>query len=455
LSLSGKTPFIPGGSVEITPEKAFLTLFSVRGLHLHGITPQFRVGKTVEPSAGSLAITEQAVVSDYSGHAIRVSSGFLTAFSVRGLQLRGIAPEVTRDDVVANPAENPLALTGKDPILNRGFSYTIPVDEGGFSLTGRIPERGVGLLLTGHEPTADRSSETNKIREPARYELAITEQIVYRYDTSPQPHIIPVPRRPLELQQRSTIAVEIGVEQTTPPSLTLNMMQPTTVDTSPTFFLDTAPLVLTPQLPFINPLAQPDTDSLSVTGQDVSLKRVENVRKTPGVENLALTGQDVSTNPPAIKPGVTTLSLDGQIPSFSYIVRVFRKSLVIDGKQPERFERSYEIPVGTRNIRLAGQSPLGYVGYTITVGEGGLSATGQLLYADTEQDLLPIPRIGSLSLSAYTPKRLVGAYVQPDKTSLTLTPQAAGTIEKQFRISAARTRFVRLTTRYTIELLYR
>jgi len=376
-------------------------------------------------------------------------------YSVQGLQLRGIAPEVIRDDVVAQPAENPLALTGKIPALGRGFSYTIPVDEGGLSLTGQIPERGRGLLLTGFEPYADRSSLTNQIRDPAEYELTLTGQPVYYTDTTPQPYIIPVPHRPLNLVQYGNVAIEIGIEQTTSLSLTLVMMQPTTIDTSPTFLLDTAPLILTPQLPFINPLAEPDTGSLSVAGQDVSLKRSEIVRKTPGVESLALTGQDVSTNPPAIKPGVTTLSLEGQIPSFSYSIRVPRGSLVIDGKQPSRLEQDSTVYPSTRNLRAKGISPVGYIGYTIESSSYELAITGQQPAADASQDSIPIPIRQELSLLGHAPVRSVGTYIVPGNAQLALTMQSVKTKEKRRRRYGARTRFVRITTRYAIELLYR
>jgi hypothetical protein len=491
LHLTGPEPLV---SHFTNPSPGALTLFSVKGLQLRGITPtvvrssppltpnrvvrqlngkQPALAWSIEPDKGTANLDGKLPVRSTSGATeIPVAPGALRVFSVRGLLLRGITPSTLIGTIKApnegtldldgkapgltffSPEAGSPTLLGKTPFVGRGFSYEIPVDEGGVSLSGKNPIRPVGLLIRGRVPTADRSSETNKIREPARYELALTGQDVYYTDTSPQPYIIPVSKRPLELQQQGNVALET-IDPTAQSSLILNGMQPTTVDTSPTFLLGADNLALTPKLPFINPVFEPDAAGpLELRANLLDVLRSTNARPLPGKGSIALSGKELSIYP---QPGTAPLTLSGHVPATGKReIRVNRQQLLLTGQIPTRLEQNYTVYPGRPVLRiLRNDTNYANVGFTLSPSNDSLTAAGKVPLFEYDTDTSRIPKKQNLVLTPQLPNLRVDTTIEVGGSQLVISNEQVKTKEKRFRRYGARNRFVRLTTRYTIELLYR
>jgi hypothetical protein len=437
------------------------------GLDLTGKAPQILL---VTPDNETAILSGKIpVVNPLTEREIPVSKGFLTLFSVRGLQLRGITPSVSLGSTVAPlvaeplttsgkepevlfeiPGKRSLTLTGKVPRLGRGFSYTIPIDEDTLNLTGKIPTRPVGLTIYGHEPNTDPI----RTKRPASRPAFLTGHEAILYDTSPQDEVIPVSRRPMVLEQKGNVALEVDVEQTEPPSLTLNMMQPTTVDSSPTFLLGADNLALTPKLPFTKPIFILDTNSVFLQGRDPVIRRSTNARPLPDKGGIALSGKEPSVFP---RPDTIPLTLSGHEPSVGKReIRVNRRNLTLTGKLPKRLEQNYEVYPDRLVLRIL-RNDTNYVnvGFTVVPGNDSLAATGKIPLFEYDTDTSRIPKKQDLVLTPQLPNIWIATTITVGGNQLVISNEQVTTIEKRFRRYGARNRFVRLTTRRSIEMLYR
>jgi hypothetical protein len=244
------------------------------------------------------------------------------------------------------------------------------------------------------------------------------------------------------------------------PSLQLGMMRPRAIASDPIFYPAAEQLTFTLQTPIISPLIIVPERNVFIAGQAPVLRRSTNERPLPIEGSMTLSGgaPDVFTAPLA-EPGAGTITLSTEVPSISWSVQVGKGRILSAGYAPDRTDFGTDFPVDMirRRIRLESNDPVVVnVGFTVpVVGNETLSTTGLEPGVDLDTDAAPVARIGALALALTTPEIFVTKKVNPGVERLTLTGRGGTVFEKRFRIYGARTRFISLSTRYSLEVLYR
>jgi hypothetical protein len=463
LALDGKTPtafredtvspdvLSPG--LDLTGQAPTLDLAvapAERDLTLAGKQPEIFSGLTISPDVVDPGL-------DLAGQAPEILAGHLAEPAARSLSLAGKQPEVPQESPEAFPLVGSLSLTGQTPVRKVVVNTDRLVPEADLTLTGKIAKRGVGLYLKPHAPDPAIAAGQSPFRFPAVGAAVLTGQDIFPLVTGPSSQTIEVPVRQL-FTQTDGPALEI-IDPSLPPSLTLNMMHPEAVVTDPIFYPASAALAFTAYIPLLSPTVLPGERGVTVAGQAVDPQQTDNKLLLPGEGGLTLSGNTpVVFSEPLALPDVGSLSLSAQAPSMSWSISVTKRPVTITGHQPDRTDFGQDFPVDPvrRILRIQNNDPPNVnVGHTASVGSRALAISGNAPGIDHETASERIPRLATLALSTSTVTIQVTRKIAIGDRRVLINPGGVSTTEKRFRKYGARTRFVRLTTRYSLEVLYR
>lgn len=445
LALAGQQPAV-GGSVTSDPGEETLTLA--------GQAPTALTGDAVTVPAGSLNLIVFTGLQLFGYPPTVVATEDLKP-AAGTLSLAGAAPTLsyaTSDNISVPVAAETLQLLGKQPLDVIRISPKIPVPVGSLDLTGKVPERGVGLLLRGYVPNLNFGEPL-----PATGTATLTGIAPNPINTTPQPVTKSPGRRPLTLIGKRP-AWERS-DDTTEGSLQLTGWIPEVASTSPYFFPGADNLVFAGQVPEIaeSPRALPGAETLVLATGTPTLQA--SIGRLPAVGTLTLTGKA-----PLISSDVVnrlldeeTLTLTGQLVTIGRSVSppVGRRRL--NGKVPvaSKFLNPVGQP-GADTLVLAGQAPVVNIGLSPIIDEATLTlATGTPTLIQT-RDVFKAPgrRTLLLSESGTEPVAGITRIIEIPRGPLTLNGNGPALELIRIRVYGARTRFVSLSTRRRLEMLY-
>ncbi len=496
LTLAGQAPSIVAAGA-IVPPAGELRLTVFRGLQLFGHGPTIEVStsgtavpaigtlvlagqapvvitpQSEEPGAGSLALTGAApTVSVLAGDAVSPAAAELRLTVFRGLQLFGYPPVafVTTDHEAFPPA-GALTLTTHaiitDPVLQPaaatlnifGYSFTantqpvitIVVPEATLVMTGYAPERGRGLLLTGYEPNVALS--TPVVNPDLLVLSGKTPNIV---DTTPQPHVVPVPERRLGITPENVTA---GIQRPTDESsLILEGWAPISTASSPVFFPPIAPLVLTPHVIDTDHNIAPPAGTLALTGPAPTVSESDNHYVDPLVGSLTLAGQNVTlfADTQLFQPAAAALTLAGQDVRRGDSISPEAVQRNFNGKTPVVvIGVSRVIEPAIETLSLSGAAPFALIGPVAVADVAELALAGQAPTIVHTTGHLILPAAATLILAPHAPAFRNTLSVLPPAGALLLQPHDVTWTLRQMQLSGANTKLIQQTVKRRVESINR
>jgi hypothetical protein len=434
LSLTGKVPeTINSGEVIVSVPYSELILYSVRGLQLKGIAPTVVISLAVSsPDKGTLSLTGKVPTLAYSW-TIEPAKGELL--------LTSYAPFI--QEFVAQPDKTALALAGQTPKVKRGPPVQITVPRLSLATHGYNTTRAYGFLLVGHAPTY----EVPGVFYPTSVDLTLTTYAPEAINTSVPPVEVLVPQGQ-ELALTGVWPVLGIVNPNQEDTFILTGYEPLAESSSPFFF----PAVGTLQLDGIQIISDVEGLApealLSLTGQQPNTQAATII---PGTGSLSLTGYQVSLNP---EPPAALLSLTGSILYTRRTVTPSAGAVTLSSTAPTAREgiNTYIIP-DAGSLALSGKAPVSNVGFNILVSSGGLTATGYVTEAGYTRSFEV--DTSEIHLSGYSPTLSIDLPVDVVEGELLLNMQTFKMKLKKHKIRGARKQLVSLSTEYDIEILYR
>jgi hypothetical protein len=416
ITASGTASALVAGA--IIPPAGRLDLVTFTGLQLFGHPPTAITPVTITPAAGALT-------------------------------LAGYAPVTDR---VPEPPAGALVLEGTTPLpVDSANNITIAVAEAPLTLAGYVTSRAYGLLLTGYAPNLVEDSP----RPPAG-QLTLTGQLPVRIDTSPQDTVVVPPAYAAALDPKN-IALAQG-QETVDTSLLISGWPPISKVESPIFKPPAGALTLT-GIPIVSSTeSDPPAGALTLAGKVPTIE-ISNVKSAaPAAAALVLAGQAPTffADTQLFQPPVVELTLteqDAFVGRSIWSAAVARK---LNGKIPTvvNTDIGYVVAPAKVSLTLAGKIPVKGQGWFVP-DTYAVTLSGKIAGVDLETDNIKVPGKYELAFTSYAPSILNTALRNPAKTSLVLTSYAPEAKTRNIKWRGARTKFIKLTKKYAIEMLYK
>ena len=429
--------------------------------------------KTASGNPSTTVITASGVAASIVAGAIIPPPGRLNLVTFTGLQLFGYPPTATTSaDLDVEPAVGTLALTGYPPQTDRvvepaagavvlegsaplpvdsAGNTTIAVDEATLTFTGYITSRAYGLLLRGYAPNL-----VEDLPRPPAGQLELTGQLPIRIDTSPQDSLITPPVLTAALSPKH-IALEFGQESLNT-SLVIAGWPPVSLVASPVFQPPAGALVLT-GIPIYSSIdAEPAAGAAVLAGQAPTVAVSDFRSAAPAAGALVLDGKtfEFFADTQLFQPPVAELTLTEQLAFTGRSIWSAAVARKLNTKTPivVNTDIDYVVEPAKGTLSLAGKVPVKGQ-YRFVPDAYAVTISGQIPGVDLEADSIRIPSRLVLGFTSYTPSVLQGSVRAPAKGTLTLTGYLPRDKTKRIKKDAARTRFISLTAKRRIEMLYK
>ena len=448
LALTGRTP-----TVEIThvrePANATLTLTGLApqvrrdvqrlpaedSLILTGLTPTSEITHVRQPGVGSLSLTGQQPTRQTGDNVVKSPNNASLALTglaptreispVRApaagsISLVGLAPTL-KTNYFIQPGTGSLAITGQTPIRDiPSTPITRSPGTGSLAVTGLAPKRGVGLRITGLQPTVKFNQHLPK---PAAGSLALTgQQATILADMT----LLPATAN-LNLTGQQPAIDNVFSKNPAQDDLAITGYAPS-IQIKIEISVPVGSLTISGQLLFEETINPPRGQiqffgwrpsrpyGLRLTGFDpiVDLNPIGSFTERPANDQLNITGYQ----PTIIQTGVVStrlpasasLTISEQIPAIVTDIANPASSLILSGFAP-RVRYNFHDPLAD-NLVLTGHIPTLDLSYISTL-PGNLAITSHApTYLIQEGDRTITPGKGSLAINGLRPRRVTGTSAQ-------------------------------------------